>query len=293
MTFNFKQGMGIVPSGLAAVPVALVLTLFYVFVAWTFVISLTASRLLPNYEFVGFDQYRRLFSNPRWWEAAQNLAVYSMSLICGCVLLGYSLAILIDRGVRRKAVFCTIFMVPLSLSFVVAGIIWLWLLNPGLGIEHAVRELGWSAFAFNWLVRSDRAIYTVAIAGIWQQTGMCMALFLAGMREIDPNVWRVATLDAVPAWRFYLRIITPALRTTFFTATVLLCSMAVKSFELVATLTGGGPGFSSDLPARFVIDLIGRQELGMGAAGACVLLCIVAAVIAPYVYVNLHRQRVA
>ena len=293
MILNGQRLLRVASVGLMTSPIACVLICFYAFVAWTFVMSLTPSRLLPTYELEGFYQYHRLFNSARWWEGVRNLGLYSACLVSGCIILGYVLAVLIDSGARRHAHCTSIFLLPLSLSFVVTGIVWLWLLNPRLGIEHAVRELGWSTFSFDWLVRSDRVIYTVAMAGIWQQAGMCMALFLAGLRKIDPNVWRSAKLDAIPTWACYAWIITPMLRPAFFTAIILLFAMAVKTFDLVVTLTGGGPGFASDLPAKFVMDLIARQELGMGAAGACVLLWIVAAVIMPYIYIEFRRKRVA
>lgn len=263
---------------------------FYGFAAWTFIISLTGSHLLPVYDFVGLDQYYRLFATPRWWLAMRNLAVYATCLIGGCIPLGYGLAILVERVGVWGSIGRAIFMLPLCLSFVVTGVIWQWLLNPGLGIQHTVRDLGWTGFHFDWLVRADRAIYTIAIAGIWQQTGMCMAVFLAGLRNIGPTVWRISNLDGIPVWRVYLHVVTPMLRPAFVTSTVLLASSAVKSYDLVVTLTGGGPGFSSDLPAHFVVDLIGRQELGMGAAGACMLLCAAAAVVGPYLCYELRRR---
>ncbi|WP_084536899.1 carbohydrate ABC transporter permease [Azospirillum halopraeferens] len=265
---------------------------FYAFIAWTFVISLTRSRLLPVYDFVGFDQYRRLFANARWWTAMENLAIHGTLFIVGCTLAGYALAILIDRGVRAESVFRTIFMLPLSMSFIVTGVIWQWLLNPTFGIQDAVRDLGWTDFVFNWIVRQDRAIYTLAIAGVWQQVGLCMALFLAGLRGIDPNIWKATRVDGIPTWRVYLHIITPMLRPVFFTVVVLLAALVMKAFDLVVALTGGGPGFASDLPARFVVDhILNRQELGLGAAGAFMMLCTIAAVIAPYLYVELRKSR--
>jgi glucose/mannose transport system permease protein len=279
-------------SRLALAPAtAITLLCFCVFVAWTFVISLTSSRLLPVYSFVGFSQYRRIFANARWWTAMGNLAVYAMCLIGGCILAGYCLAILIERSTRWQRFCRVVFLLPLSMSFVATGVIWQWLLNPGLGIQHAVRALGWNGFEFDWLVRPERALYTIAIAGIWQQAGLCMALFLAALHGIDPNIRRISRLDGVPGWRVYLHVVTPMLRPTFLTATVLLFSTAAKSFDLVVTLTGGGPGFASDLPARFIVELINRQELGMGAAGACMLLCTVAAVVGPYLYYEVQRQR--
>ncbi|MDP2699321.1 carbohydrate ABC transporter permease [Thalassospira sp.] len=273
---------------------ALIITIvcFYGFIVWTFIISLTRSRLLPVYNFTGFDQYARLFANERWWTSMQNLAIHGCLFIGGCVVIGYGLAILIDRGVRGEGLFRTMFMMPLSMSFIVTGVIWQWVMNPTLGLQEAVRDLGWVTFEFNWIVRQDRSIYTLAIAGIWQQVGLCMALFLAGLRNVDPNIWKASRVDGIPVWRVYLHIITPMMRTVFFTVFILMSAIVMKAFDLVVALTGGGPGFSSDLPARFVVDhILNRQELGMGAAGAFVLLCTVLAVISPYIYFELRKAR--
>ncbi|WP_224367036.1 carbohydrate ABC transporter permease [Hyalangium versicolor] len=278
---------------IALVPAALITAVcFYGFIGWTAVISMTRSRLLPVYDFVGLDQYRRLFSNDRWWTAMGNLALHGTLFILGCIVLGYVLAILIDRVTRGESFFRTVFMLPLSMSFIVTGTIWQWLLNPTLGIQDAVRDLGWTDFVFNWIVRPDRAVYTLTLAGIWQQVGLCMALFLAGLRGIDPNIWKAARVDGIPTWRVYANIITPMLRPVFFSAFVLLSALVLKSFDLVVALTGGGPGFSSDLPGRFVVDhILNRQELGLGAAGAVMMLCTIAAVVSPYLYAELRSQR--
>lgn len=280
-------------AGVALIPaMTITIVCFYGFIIWTFIISLTRSRLLPVYKFTGFDQYVRLFANERWWTAMQNLAIHGFLFIGGCVVFGYLLAILIDRGVKAEGMFRTLFMLPLSMSFIVTGVIWQWVMNPGLGLQEAVRALGWTGFEFNWIVRPDRSIYTLAIAGIWQQVGLCMALFLAGLRNIDPNIWKASRVDGIPVWRVYLHIITPMMRTVFFTVFILMSAIVMKAFDLVVALTGGGPGFSSDLPARFVVDhILNRQELGLGAAGAFVLLCTVIAVISPYIYFELKKER--
>jgi glucose/mannose transport system permease protein len=271
-------------------PVLLTVACFGVFCVWTIVISFTPSRLMPAYRFAGLEQYARLFETSRWWTAIENLGIYGLSLLAGCLVAGFLLAVLIDRGTRLSPFYRTIFLLPLSISFVVTGIVWQWLLNPALGIQSAVRALGWASFTFDWLVRSDRAIYTLAIAGVWQQAGMCMVLFLAALHGIDPDIWRAASLDGIPRWRTYASVIAPMLRPAFFTATVLLCATAAKSYDIVVTLTGGGPGFSSDLPAHFIIELMNRQELGMAAAGACMLLLTIAAAAAPYVYFEMKRR---
>lgn len=283
MSLNLACGMALTPAAL------ITFLCFYAFTAWTFIISLTSSHLLPVYHFVGLTQYRRLFETTRWWASMSNLVVYAACLVSGALLLGYGLAILIHRATRWQTLYRALLMLPLSVSFVVTGLLWQWLLNPSLGLQHAVRSLGWTDFHFDWLVRADRSIYTLVIAGIWQQTGMCMALFFAALSGVDHNLWKIASLEGISTHRFYLHVITPMLRPAFMTASVLMLSVAVKSYDLVVTLTGGGPDFSSDLPARFVVELINRQELGMGAAGACMLLGTVAAIVGPYLYLQLRQ----
>lgn len=279
---------------LMLVPGACITLLFFVlFTAWTALISLTDSRLLPNYDIVGWLQYRRLFASEHWWTATGNFAIYAACIVSGCILFGYALALLIDRGVRWGLLYRTIFLLPLSISFVVTGLIWRWLLEPGLGAQHAIREAGWTNFTFDWLVRSDRAIYTIALASIWQHVGIAMLVFLAALRSIDLNVWKIARVDGIPGWRMHLHVITPLLRPAFGTAAVLLLCTAIKTFDVLVTLTGGGPGFSSDLPAHFVVELMQRQELGMAAAGACLLLAAAAAAIGPYLYMESRRRRLA
>ena len=279
---------------LMLLPAACITLVFFVlFTAWTALISLTDSRLLPDYKISGWVQYRRLFVSEHWWTATVNLGIYALCIVSGCIVLGYALALLIDRGVRWGHVYRTIFLLPLSISFVVTGLIWRWLLEPGLGAQHAIREAGWTSFTFDWLVRSDRAIYTIAMASVWQHVGIAMVTFLAALRGIDANVWKIARVDGIPGWRMYVHVITPMLRPAFFTVAVLLLCTSIKTFDVVVTLTSGGPGFSSDLPARFVVELMQRQELGMAAASACLLLAAAAAAIGPYLYVESRRKRLA
>jgi glucose/mannose transport system permease protein len=275
---------------LALVPGAFAVVCLYGCVLWTFGISLTRSRLLPLYQLAGFEQYRRLFAQVRWWTAMSNLVLYASCLTVLCLLLGIVLAVLIDRATRWRRLYRVIFMLPLSVSFVVTGLVWRWVLDPGVGLEHMIRALGLREFQFDWVVRPEKAIYTLVLAGSWQQTGLCLALLLAGLSRTDAAIWKMASIDGIPEWRVYRHIALPLMRPAFLTAAVLVLTTSVKSYDLVVSLTGGGPGFASDLPGHFVVELINRQELGMGAAGACVLMCTVAAAVAPFVFLGMRLR---
>ena len=281
-----------VPKLVLAPTFAAALVFVYGFILWTAWISFTKSRLLPKYDLVGFFQYAKLFTNDRWWVASQNLLVFGSLFIIFCIVLGLLIAILLDQRIRAEGALRTVYLYPMALSFIVTGTAWKWILNPGLGIERLVRQMGFETFTFDWLVNSEMSIYTVVIAGVWQSTGFAMALFLAGLRGIDDEIIKAAQVDGASLPRIYWRIIIPSLRPVFFSAVIILSHIAIKSFDLVVVLTRGGPGYSSDLPATFMYAFaFTRNQLGFGAASAMVMFGAVMAIIIPYLYSELRIKR--
>jgi len=264
----------------------------YGLIAWNGYLSVSASRLLPNYEFVGFQQYATLFANERWMVALKNLAIFSTLFIGFSMAVGLLLAILLDQKIRVEGVLRTVYLYPMALSFIVTGTAWKWILNPGLGIEHLMHQWGFENFTFDWLVNPDYAIYTVVIAGVWQSAGFVMALFLAGLRGIDDSIIKAAQIDGATLPQVYWRIIIPSMRPVFFSTLMVLAHIAIKSFDLVMALTAGGPGFATDVPATFMYThAFTRGQIGLGAASATVMLATVAAIVVPYLYSELRSQR--
>lgn len=264
----------------------------YGLMAWNGYLSVSASRLLPNYEFVGLAQYGILFENERWWVALRNLGIFGALFIGGGMAVGLLLAILLDQKVRAEGVLRTIYLYPMALSFIVTGTAWKWILNPGLGIEHLMHQWGFPDFSFGWLVDPDMAIYCVVIAGIWQSAGFVMALFLAGLRGIDDSIIKAAQVDGASLPRIYWRIIIPTLRPVFFSTLMVVSHLAIKSFDLVMALTAGGPGYATDLPATFMYTMaFSRGQIGLGAASATVMLATVAAIVVPYLYSELRSKK--
>jgi glucose/mannose transport system permease protein len=264
----------------------------YGFILYTIILSMTGSKMFPRFDFVGMKQYVRLFENPRWILAVENMVIFASLYMIGATLLGLFIAILVDQKIRLEGVFRAIFLYPMALSFVVTGVIWQWLLNPGLGLEHLMHGLGWTTFTFQWLIDPDRAIYTVVIAGVWQVTGFAMALFLAGLRGVDNEILRAARIDGAPLYKVYSRIIIPALRPVFLTVFVIEAHLAIKSYDLVVALTKGGPGVSTELPSTFMYSMtFTRNELAVGASSAVIMLLSLATIIIPYLYLELRDER--
>lgn len=268
-----------------------VMVFVYGFIAWTAWVSLTRSRLMPRYELDSFIQYERLAASPRFETAMVNLAIFGTLFIVIAMVLGLLLAILLDQKIRTEGAIRTIYLYPMALSMIVTGTAWKWILNPELGIEATVKGWGFESFEFNWLVDPDMAIYTVVIAAIWQSSGFVMALFLAGLRSVDEEIIKAAQVDGIPTWRVYSAIIIPSMAPIFLSAFIVLAHLAIKSFDLVIALTGGGPGYATDLPATYMYAMaFSRGDIGQAASSAMVMMLVVFAIVVPYLYSELRTK---
>ncbi|MFN7027114.1 MAG: carbohydrate ABC transporter permease, partial [Pseudorhizobium sp.] len=272
----------LLPKLVLAPSFAITLVFVYGFILWTVYLSFTRSRILPIYDLVGLDAYYRLWSQPNWYMAIKNLAIFGVLYISLCTVIGLFIAILMDQRIRAEGILRPIFLYPMALSFVVTGTAWKWFLNPGLGLEKTMHNLGWESFKFDWLINTDMAIYTIVIAGVWQASGFVMAMFLAGLRGIDGEIIKAAQIDGAPTFSIYRRIIIPMLRPVFLSAFIVLAHMAIKSYDLVIALTGGGPGNATELPSTFMYSYtFTRSQMAVGSASAVMMLMGITAIIVP------------
>lgn len=253
------------------------------FTAWTTWLSFTPSDLLPEYDWAGLRSYRAVLRSENTEIAYINLLIYGVGFVGLTTLIGFVLAVLIDQRIRAENLLRTVYLYPLAVSFVVTGTVWSWLFNPGQGIQKFVQNLGWSGFRFDWIIDRDYALYTIIIAAAWHGAGFAMALFLAGLRSIDPDLHKAAQIDGAGPLRYYLRIAAPSVAPIAVAVLVILLQYAIKTFDLVRAMTGGGPGISTTLPALVVYDfMFQRAQLGRGSAAAVLLLLSLLVVLLPY-----------
>jgi glucose/mannose transport system permease protein len=273
-------------SWAALMPMAVTVIVGYLGTAlWTLRVSTSSSRTFPLDDFVGLAQYARLFTNDRWLLSLENLALYGVLFILATMIIGMLLAIFIDQKVTGEGVLRTVFLYPYAMSFVATGLVWQWLLNPGNGIQDAVRRMGFPDFTFDWIVDQDMVMYTIVIATVWQAAGLVMALFLAGLRGIDDDIWKAARIDGIPTWRVYVSIVLPMLGPSIATVFVLLGTAVIKLFDSVVSMTQGGPGTASEVPTKFIMDhLFGRANIALASAASIVMLLTVIAIVAPILY---------
>jgi glucose/mannose transport system permease protein len=277
------------------VPLLLAAGQIVTFALWTAWISFTSATLMPSGNWVGLKNYTNVLATRNWKIAFDNLLIFGFGFVILTALTGLLLAILLDQRIRGENVLRSIFLYPLALSFVVTGTAWSWLLNPGMGVQKLVNDLGWTSFRFDWLVNPDMAIWTIVIAGIWQSSGFAMALFLAGLRSVEADLIKAAQIDGAGPLRMYTRVILPSLWPIVIAVMVILIQTAIRTFDLVRALTGGGPGIATQLPALVVYDfMFQRGQLGRGSAAAVMMLLTLAAILLPYgVWKYVQRRRVA
>lgn len=293
MKIKKKQLLRQLVTWTALLPMAITVLVAYLgTVLWSLRVSMTNSRTFPSDEYVGLAQYERLFTNERWLLSLENLALYGVLFIAACMVIGFLLAVFIDQKVVGEGALRTIYLYPYAMSFVATGLVWQWLLNPGNGIQQAVRQMGYEDFVFDWIIDQDMVMYTIVIATVWQASGLVMAMLLAGLRGIDEEIWKAARIDGIPTWRVYVSIVIPMLGSSIATVFVLLSTGVIKLFDAVASMTQGGPGIASEVPAKFIMDhLFGRSNIALASAGSIVLLLTVAALLAPYLYARYRTNK--
>lgn len=272
--------------------VAIVLIVFIGCTLWSVWFSFTNSRALPNGEFIGWAQYERLFATRRWRISATNLLIYGMFSLVFTMVVGFVLAVLMDQRIRFEDGFRTIFLYPFALSGIVTGLVWQWIMNPTLGLQSTMRGLGWTNFTFDWITNTDMVLYALLIAGLWHGTGFVMVLMLAGLRSVDGEIWKAAKVDGIPTWRTYVQIVLPMMRGVVVTTLVIVGSGIVRTYDLVVALTNGGPGLSSEVPAKYVINyMFNAGNLGQALAASTVMLATVMVILIPWAVVEFGQKK--
>lgn len=274
-----------VPRLVLAPSFAAILLFVYGFIIYTGWLSMTNSRMLPSNEFIGLANYEKLFGLRHWNIALKNLFIFGSLYILISSFLGMLLAILLDQQIRNEGFIRTVYLYPMAISFVVTGVAWKWFLDPGIGLQNTMHQWGWESFEFTWIKDRTMAIYAIVIAAVWQSSGYVMAMFLAGLRGVDNEVIKAAQVDGASGFLIYCRIIIPMMRPVFLSAFVVLTHLAIKSYDLIVAMTGGGPGRATEVPATFMYSYtFTRNQMGVGASSAIIMLVMVFSIVIPYLY---------
>ncbi|MBT9174242.1 MAG: L-arabinose transport system permease protein AraP [Syntrophomonadaceae bacterium] len=283
---------------LIAPSVIAILLFVYGFIAFTGFASFTRwNTLIPDFTLVGLSNYWKLFATPRFQIDLRNTATFTVLFLAACLVVGFMLAVLLDQRIKGEGVFRTIFLFPMALSFIVTGVVWRWLLAPGtaetgsLGVNLLFEKVGLDFLKSGWYTDPRIGIGAVVIAATWQMAGYTMALYLAGLRSIPDEMREAARVDGASELQIYRYILIPFLHPITLSALIILGHISLKIYDLIVSMTGPGPGFSTDVPAYFMWDTTFRgNQFAQGAGIATIMLLVVAILIVPYVVYTVRTE---
>ena len=269
----------------------------YGFIAWSIRVSLSKWKgLTPDYTFVGLQQYTNLiFNDQRFLIDIRNTAVFTVGFISGCLILGLGLAILLDQKLKGESLFRSIFLFPMSISFIASGVVWAWLLNPATGSRTTGINLIFQNLGLDFLISTWHATpppwgmaYTV-IPAVWQLSGFAMALYLGGIRSISEEIREAARVDGATELEIYRYVILPMLRPVTLSAVIILGHMSLKIFDLIVAL--GRKDQRLDVPGIYMwTTTFDGTNYAQGAAIGILMLISVAILVIPYLVTSMRAE---
>jgi glucose/mannose transport system permease protein len=268
----------------------------YGFIGWSIRVSLSQWKgLLPDYTWVGLQQYTYLFNDPRFLIDVRNTAVFTVGFIAGCLILGLGLAILLDQRLKGEAVFRGIFLFPMSISFIASGVVWGWLMNPATGDRITGINLIFKSLGLDFLISLWHSspqpwgmVFTV-IPAVWQLSGFTMALYLGGIRSISDDLREAARVDGASEFEIYRYIILPMLQPVTLSAVIILGHMSLKIFDLIVAL--GHKDLRLDVPGIYMwTTTFDGTNYAQGAAIGVLMLVSVAILVVPYLVQNMRTE---
>ncbi|MDZ4159073.1 MAG: sugar ABC transporter permease, partial [Anaerolineaceae bacterium] len=256
----------------------------------------------------------------------RNTFVFTLFFLGSSMSLGLGLAILLDQGIRGENIFRSLFLFPMSISFIVTGVAWRWLLAPGdpatgriTGINVILEKLKlpisrWytdptvlyiqpksglgqmlDSMGLDSLTDPNfglpLAMFSIVLAATWQMSGFVMAMYLAGLRGIPEELRHAARIDGASEWNIYRHIILPLLKPITLSVVIILGHISLKIFDLVAAMSKKGPGFATDVPAYFMFETTFQGDhYSQGASIAIFMLVTVSLLIVPYLVYSTRTE---
>jgi glucose/mannose transport system permease protein len=286
------------PGLVLILPSLIALAIFvYGFLGWNLRVSVSSWRgLSPAHDFVGLANYTALFDDVRFTRYdVPNIALFTIVFVAGALAVGFALAALLDRGLPGEQAFRSIYLFPMAISFIAAGIVWRWLMNPApgdraAGLNNAFDKLGLGFLSSTWWQDPNWGMSAMAIPAIWALSGYVMALYLAGFRGVPEELREAARMDGASEYRVYRHVVFPFLRPVTLAALIIMGHISIKVFDLVFAI--GSKNLISEVPAVYMWVLIYEaQDYAKGAAIAMLLLIAISVLVIPYLAYTVRQER--
>ena len=241
------------------------------------------------------DQPETLNTDPAWIIDVHHALLFTVAFVLGALIVGGSLAFLLDKGVKGEGVFRAIYLFPMAVSFIAAGVVWRWLMNPApgdraTGFNLLFDKIGLGFLRNDWYLGQDWGAAALALPAMWALSGYIMALYLAGFRGVPEELREAARMDGASEWRVYRHVVFPHLRPVTLSALIILGHISIKVFDLIVAI--GGKQLITQTPAVYMWILIyDARDYAKGAAIATLLLVGISVLIVPYLIYTVRSER--
>jgi multiple sugar transport system permease protein/raffinose/stachyose/melibiose transport system permease protein len=271
--------------GLLAIPLTVYVIIVVAPLLYSFFYSLTDwNGFSRDFNFIFLDNFKKIFQDPLFGNAIKNTIIWTVAAILIPTFGGLALALILHEGIRAANLYKSLFYLPIALSLAVIGQVWIWIYQPRWGLLNVTLEaLGLEEATRAWLADPDTALIAVIAAWSWQQIGLGMVIFLAGLTAVPPELTEAAQIDGANYWQSLRRVVIPLLRPATIVVVALAVINSLKSFDIVFIMTKGGPFHSSDTLAMFMYsESFQKYRMGYGSAISVVLFFIALIVIILY-----------
>lgn len=269
--------------------VLLMIVVFVVPTLSSFYFSLTRWTLFEA-DFIGLDNFVTFFRDPQLFGSFRNTFVYAIITSVGKVVAGLALAVLLTGPVLGRGYLRAVMFFPVLVSAVGIGITFKVLLDPIDGLVNTT--LGFFGLPGpGWLTDPSLALISVALVDVWKGVGVSTLIFMAGLVAIPRDYYEAARIDGASSWRLFRSITLPLVRPAMTTVVLLNVIAGLRSFELIWTMTGGGPGFTSDVLGSVIYKQYAAGFYGLSTAGNVVLFLVVALITVP-MQIRFRRREV-
>jgi len=293
------------PGLLLVSPSIILITVFvYGLIGWNVKVSLSNWRQAqPTSHFSGLGAYRDLNHDPVWSLDLQHLLVFTVTFAIGTLIIGWMLALLLDKGVKGEGFFRAVFLFPMAISFIASGIVWRWLMNPATGdrttgLNAIFDKIGLHSLSNQWYLNFNAVVpgihswgmAAMAMPAIWALSGYIMALYLAGFRGVPDELREAARMDGASELRVYRHVVFPHLRPVTLAALIIIGHISIKVFDLMVAI--GGKQLFTQTPAVYMwIQIYDYSDYAKGAAIATLLLLGISVLVIPYLIYTVRSER--
>jgi glucose/mannose transport system permease protein len=284
--------------GLLLVSPSIILIAVFVYglIGWNAKVSLSDWREAQRTSgWAGLEAYRDLNEDPAWSENLNHILLFTVTFIVGTLIVGLVLAFLLEKGVRGEGFFRSVYLFPMAISFIAAGVVWRWLMNPApgdrsSGLNVIFDKLGVGFLGNQWYLDQNWGMAAMAMPAIWALGGYIMALYLAGFRGVPEELREAARMDGASEARVYRHVVFPHLRPVTLSALIILGHISIKVFDLIVAI--GGKQLVTQVPAVYMWILIyDARDYAKGAAIATLLLIGISILIIPYLIYTVRSER--